>query len=98
MIRVQEADFDVGGELARLTTDGTEAGGVCAFIGLVRDFASAEALDALEIEHYPRMTTRALERIEATAQARWPGVETLDKSGRPVTLAKAGYDHFMPRA
>ncbi len=77
MIRVQEADFDVGGELARLTTDGTEAGGVCAFIGLVRDFAGPDALDVLEIEHYPRMTTRALKRIEAAAQARWPGVETL---------------------
>ncbi len=40
MIRVQEDDFDVGAEIARLTDGRTDIGGVCAFVGLVRDMAN----------------------------------------------------------
>lgn len=78
MIRVQEADFDPGAALAALGGGRTALGGVCAFVGLVRDFAAdAAGVQALTLEHYPAMAARALERIERAAHARWPGVETL---------------------
>jgi len=72
MIHVQEHDFDPGEEIAKLTADNTQIGGVCTFVGLVRDFVGDEAIDAMTLEHYPGMTERQLEAIEKEAHARWP--------------------------
>ena len=72
MIRVQAEDFDVGVEIAKLTKQFPGAGGVVAFVGLVRDLAGGENIASMTLEHYPGMTERALERIEAEAKARWP--------------------------
>lgn len=72
MIRVQAEDFDPGAELATLSGAG-RAGGVCMFLGLVRDFAdSAARVTAMTLEHYPGMTEKQLEAIEAEARRRWP--------------------------
>ncbi len=72
MIRVQEEDFDLGAELAALTRGNTRIGGLAVFVGLVRDMAGAEAIEAMTLEHYPGMTEGMLARIEAEAKARWP--------------------------
>lgn len=77
MIRVQAEDFDVGVELARLTAGNTSIGGVALFVGLVRDVAGGSSVGAMTLEHYPGMTERQLERIEAEARARWPLDATL---------------------
>ena len=71
MIRVQEAPFDVGAELAALTAGRTDIGGVASFTGLVRDMAGAQPITAMTLEHYPGMTERKLAEIEAEAAARW---------------------------
>ncbi len=71
MIRVQREDFDVGAEIERLSRGRRGVGGVCAFVGLVRDMAAGEAVGAMTLEHYPGMTEKELARIEAEAQARW---------------------------
>ncbi|HYH39425.1 MAG TPA: molybdenum cofactor biosynthesis protein MoaE [Azospirillum sp.] len=71
-VRVQREDFDVGAELARLTAGKTSIGGVTSFLGLVRDMAGGEAVSAMTLEHYPGMTERQLEAIEAEARRRWP--------------------------
>lgn len=70
MIRVQEEDFDVGAEFARLTDGRTDVGGVASFVGIVRD--AAGAVNAMTLEHYPGMTERELGKIEAEARHRWP--------------------------
>ena len=75
MIRVQREDFDVGAELARLSEGNPGIGGVCAFVGLVRDMAGEAPITAMSLEHYPGMTEKELERIEAEARQRWP-IET----------------------
>ncbi len=75
MIRVQRQDFDVGAEVARLGRGNSAVGAVCAFVGLVRDYDGT--LGAMTLEHYPGMTERALEKIEAEAQARWPLEDSL---------------------
>ncbi len=81
MIRVQREDFDVGREIARLSAGKTDIGGVCVFVGLVRDMAAESAGDAavgaMTLEHYPGMTEKELARIEAEARSRWPLDEAL---------------------
>ncbi len=67
---MQEEDFDVGAEFARLTDGRTDVGGVASFVGIVRD--AAGAVNAMTLEHYPGMTERELEKIEAEARRRWP--------------------------
>jgi len=72
MIRVQRADFDLGAEMAALTAGNHSIGGPAVFVGLVRDVVGEDALGAMTLEHYPGMTEKMLERIEAEAQQRWP--------------------------
>ena len=71
MIRVQEAPFDVGTELAALTRGRTDIGGLASFVGLVRDLAGDQPITAMTLEHYPGMTEKKLAEIEAEAHARW---------------------------
>ena len=77
MIRVQEADFDIGAEIAGLRNGRTDAGAIAAFIGTVRDCACQNATAAMTLEHYPGMTEKELARIEAEARARWPLLDVL---------------------
>ncbi|UKJ72635.1 molybdopterin synthase catalytic subunit MoaE [Azospirillum brasilense] len=71
-VKVQSEDFDVGAELAAMTGGKTGIGGVTLFVGLVRDMAGGESVSAMTLEHYPGMTERQLEAIEAEARERWP--------------------------
>lgn len=76
-VRVQRQDFDIGAELAALTDGDTGVGGLCSFVGLVRDLhpdagETPGTVRTLTLEHYPGMTERQLEAIEAEARARWP--------------------------
>lgn len=72
MIRVQSENFDVGAEIKALTGGREDIGAVVSFTGLVRREAGANAINTLTLEHYPGMTEKELERIEAEAQSRWP--------------------------
>lgn len=70
MIRVQQEDFDIGAEIARLKADRTDIGAIVSFTGSVRD--QDGTVEAMTLEHYPGMTEAELRRIEAEAHARWP--------------------------
>jgi len=72
MIRVQQQPFDAGAELAALKAGRTGIGGTVMFLGTVRDLSEDAAVRAMTLEHYPGMTEKALEEIEAEALARWP--------------------------
>lgn len=72
MIRVQEDDFDVGLEIKKMSAGNHAIGGLCSFVGLVREMAGAAEIGAMTLEHYPGMTEKALEKIEAEANERWP--------------------------
>jgi molybdopterin synthase catalytic subunit len=71
-VRVQAGDFDLGHELARLRAGDARVGAVVSFVGLVRDMNDGAQVAAMELEHYPGMTERALEDIVEQARARWP--------------------------
>lgn len=64
--RVQTAPFDLAAELAGF---GAGAGAIVTFSGLVRD--EGGRLLALEIEHYPGMTEKALQAYGETAARRF---------------------------
>ena len=71
MIKVQREDFDIGGEISRMTKDNTAIGGLACFVGLVRDIAGDAKITSMTLEHYPGMTERQLEKLEAEARQRW---------------------------
>lgn len=71
VIRVQQQDFNLGDELAALGKGDTSIGGVCSFVGLVRDFPEGAPLQSMTLEHYPAMTERELMKIDAEAHRRW---------------------------
>lgn len=77
---IQEADFDVGAELAALTADDDDAGAAASFVGLVRGAEVA----AMTLEHYPGMTEKALAAIVDEARGRWPlrRVRVIHRVGR----------------
>lgn len=68
-IRVQAEPFDMGAETNAFTASVPGAGAVVTFSGLVRD--EGGTLTEMEIEHYPGMTERALEKIRSEAMQRW---------------------------
>jgi molybdopterin synthase catalytic subunit len=69
-VSVQTEDFNIGRILAELTEGRSDIGALVTFTGLVRDMPGG-GLQAMELEHYPAMTEKALREIEAEAQARW---------------------------
>ena len=70
-VRIQEADFDVGAELAALQGDHTDIGAVASFTGLVRGHTREDDVSALTLEHYPGMTERAIEAMIVEAEERF---------------------------
>ncbi len=72
MIKVQVEPFDVGEEIAKLTSGNTSVGGVVSFVGTVREMSGGEAINSMTLEHYPGMTEQALADIERQANNRWP--------------------------
>jgi len=71
-VRVQSEDFDLGHELDTMTRGNTGIGGLCSFVGLVRDMNDGAGVGGMILEHYPGMTEKMLEEIEAQAHERWP--------------------------
>ncbi|MGI3163476.1 molybdenum cofactor biosynthesis protein MoaE [Pseudooceanicola sp. 200-1SW] len=71
-ILVQEAAFDPGALLGTFHRRAARAGAgaVVTFTGLVRDLPGG-GLRAMEIEHYPGMTEKALAVIATEAATRW---------------------------
>lgn len=74
-LSVQEAAFDIGAESNAFATGLSGAGAVVTFTGIVRD--NGGNLQAMQIEHYPGMTEKALAAIEAEARARWSLADAL---------------------
>lgn len=74
-VRVQSAAFDLGAEVAAFSAGVRGAGAVVSFTGLVRD--EAGKLSAMEIEHYPGMTEKAISGMVAEAVRRWSLADAL---------------------
>lgn len=77
MIRVQQDNFDIGAEIDKLRAGRTDVGAIVSFTGTVRDTAGGQPISEMTLEHYPGMTEKELERIEAEARSRWPLQDSL---------------------
>jgi molybdopterin synthase catalytic subunit len=73
-LSVQTAPFDAGAEVNAFSAAVTGAGAVVTFTGIVRGDGG---LSAMEIEHYPGMTERAIRAIAEEAMARWKLADAL---------------------
>ena len=74
-LAVQTAPFDLGAEANTFAAAQQGAGAVVTFTGIVRD--NGGTLAAMEIEHYPGMTERAIGQIVEQAMARWSLADAL---------------------
>ncbi|MEO1732311.1 MAG: molybdenum cofactor biosynthesis protein MoaE [Pseudomonadota bacterium] len=90
-ITVQQEPFDIGAEVTAFSSGARGAGAVVSFTGIVRDLADADLI-AMEIEHYPGMTEKALAEIAQEAIERWSLVDAMvvHRYGRLVSD-----DHIM---
>ena len=72
-VRIQTQDFDLSAEVAALRAGDGGVGAVTSFIGTVRDRTAGEsgAISAMELEHYPGMTERAIEAMIDAAMQRF---------------------------
>ena len=100
MIVVREEPFDPAAELARFCAGRTDVGGIAVFVGRVRDHDGREPIRAMTLEHYPGMTERMLERLEAEARRRWPLLDVLVihrvgrmVPGEPIVLVATAAAH-----
>ena len=74
-LSVQTAPFDLGAESNAFAAACPSAGAIVTFTGIVRD--NGGTLTAMQIEHYPGMTERAIAAIMDQAQARWTLTDAL---------------------
>ncbi len=78
-VRVQQEHFDAWHEVAcaqqQLPTGAY--GAQVTFVGSLRDFSDGEVVHAMQLEHYPGMTERYIERICDAAAQRWELQHTL---------------------
>ncbi len=86
-VRIQSEDFDLSAESAVLRSWDHGIGAVTLFVGTVRERgnpAGGEPVSALELEHYPGMTERAIEAMIDAALARFDirGARVVHRVGR----------------
>ena len=69
-VSVQEQVFDPGVELTAFSAGRSDIGAIVTFTGIVRDLPD-ENMDAMEIEHYPGMTEKAITAMVDEARTRF---------------------------
>ena len=68
-VSIQPEDFDLSREVAALRALDLGVGAVATFVGTMRDRNDGAPASAMELEHYPGMTERAIEAmIDAAVQ------------------------------
>ncbi len=70
-VSIQAADFDLGAEIAALREGDAGVGAVASFVGTVRGRNDGSDVSAMELEHYPGMTERAIEAMIDAAMQRF---------------------------
>ncbi len=70
-VSIQHEDFDLAAEVAALRAGDAGVGAVACFVGTVRDRNDGVGVSALELEHYPGMTERAIEAMIDEAMRRF---------------------------
>ena len=69
-ISVQDALFDLGVESTAFASGHRDMGAIVTFTGIVRDLPD-DPMEAMEIEHYPGMTEKAITQMAEQAKVRF---------------------------
>lgn len=69
-VSVQAQAFDLGAESAAFAAGHRDMGAIVTFTGIVRDLPD-DPLEAMEIEHYPAMTEKAISAMAEEAAERF---------------------------
>src|SRR6185503_18348550 len=82
-VTIQQADFDLSAEVAALRDADPQVGAVATFLGTVRDRNDGASVSAMQLEHYPGMTERAIEAMVGEARRRFDirGVRVIHRIG-----------------
>ena len=99
-VRVQPEPFDAGAVIDDLRRGSARVGAVASFVGVVRDRNDGADVEAMDLEHYPGMTERAIEAIVAEAMERWSLIDAsvVHRVGRlrpgdPIVLVAVASGH-----
>jgi len=103
-IRVLGEPFQPWKELASYEETQPElrarVGGLATFVGSMRDFNAGSEVQAMELQHYPGMTDKFLERVAEEAMKEWSLVDALIihrygplLPGDPIVLVAAWAAH-----
>ena len=78
-VRITAEPFDPYAELAGYQPGGEpeRIGASAIFIGFMRDLNDGDQVATMELEHYPGMTERALEKLREEAISRWQLADAL---------------------
>lgn len=97
-VRVAPEPFDPGAELTAFTARVTGAGAVVSFTGVVREVTGG--LSAMEIEHYPGMTERAITAMVEEARTRFALIDAMVihrygrlEIGEPIMMVATASGH-----
>jgi molybdopterin synthase catalytic subunit len=71
-VSVQEADFDIADLQRQLLAGAHQEGAVASFTGYVRASNEQRNVHTMELEHYPGMTEKSIQKILQEATNRWP--------------------------
>lgn len=84
-ISVQEKPFDLGAESTSFASGHRDMGAIVTFTGIVRDLPD-DPMEAMEIEHYPGMTEKAIVQMAEEAKTRFSlgDVLVIHRHGRLV--------------
>ena len=84
-ISVQDGAFDFAAQARAFAAGAAGMGAIVTFTGVVRDLDGG-GLEAMEIEHYPGMTEKAISAIAQEARTRWAlgDVLVIHRHGRLV--------------
>lgn len=87
-VSIQTEDFDLSAEIAALREQNPAVGAVCSFVGTVRDDGQGQPLAALELEHYPGMTEKAIAAMVEQAFERFDilAARVIHRVGRLLPL------------
>lgn len=99
-VAVQPQRFDAGEVVARMHGADPGVGAVACFVGVCRDRNDGAGVQAMELEHYPGMTEKAIEAIVQQARERWDlrACEVVHRVGRlrpgdPIVLVAVASAH-----
>lgn len=97
-LSVQTEPFDLGAESNAFLATAAPSGAVVTFTGVVRD--NGGTLHAMQIEHYPGMTERAIRAMMDQATARWSLTDALVihrygdlAAGQPIMMVATAAPH-----